>query len=98
MHVKQHFTEEYMRITMNETRRGSEDGFDVMRFEKGQTYEVADSLARSFLQNRWATVTPMTAFDVQIELHRKLDRIFQPQPTRGSLPTNPATLTAKGLL
>lgn len=38
-----------MRIRMLETRHGCEDGFRVRRFEKGKEYEVADTLAKSFL-------------------------------------------------
>lgn len=43
-----------MRITFKETRRLSEDGFTVRRFEAGQTYEVADSAARAAIRNGWA--------------------------------------------
>jgi len=39
---------------MLETRRGSEDGFAVLRFEKGRRYEVAESLARAFIRCGWA--------------------------------------------
>lgn len=43
-----------MLIFMLETRRGSEDGFAVRQFLAGMTYEVADTLARSFLRAGWA--------------------------------------------
>lgn len=43
-----------MKIIMFETRRGSEDGFIVRCFEKARCYEVADTLARSFIRRGWA--------------------------------------------
>lgn len=43
-----------MFIIMLETRRGSEDGFIVRCFEAGGEYDIADSLARSFIQRGWA--------------------------------------------
>jgi len=43
-----------MRIAMLETRRGSEDGFVVRRFEQGRIYDVADMLARTFIRAGWA--------------------------------------------
>ena len=44
-----------MIILMLETRRGSEDGFIVRYFEAGRHYDIADSLARYFIQKCWAT-------------------------------------------
>ena len=43
-----------MLIHMLETRRGSEDGSRVRRFEKGDTYDVASPLARDFMRKGWA--------------------------------------------
>lgn len=43
-----------MQVTMKETRRGSEDGFVVRCYEQGQTYNIADGLAREFLGKGWA--------------------------------------------
>lgn len=43
-----------MKITMLHTKRGSEDGFVVRQFEAGQTYDVADTLARSFVSQEVA--------------------------------------------
>jgi hypothetical protein len=43
-----------MRIKMLETRRGSEDGFAVHQYHKGCIYDVADSLAVSFIVSDWA--------------------------------------------
>lgn len=37
-----------MKITMKETKRGSEDGHSVRLFEAYKTYDVRDGLARSF--------------------------------------------------
>lgn len=41
-------------IRMLETRRGSEDAFTVRRFMKGETYDVADLLARQFIGSGYA--------------------------------------------
>ncbi len=38
-----------MRLRMLETRRGTEDGRVVRQFMAGETYDIADSLARAFL-------------------------------------------------
>ncbi len=38
-----------MRIKMLETRCGTENGFTIRRYCGGSEYDVADSLARSFL-------------------------------------------------
>lgn len=43
-----------MQITMKETRRGSEDGFTVQRYEAGQSYDVAHTLACQLINNGWA--------------------------------------------
>ena len=39
-----------MWIKMLDTRRGSEDGHISKTFHKGESYDVADSLARSFMR------------------------------------------------
>ena len=44
-----------MYILMLGTYRGSEDAHEVKQFEEGQCYEVADTLARSFIRDRKAT-------------------------------------------
>lgn len=44
-----------MQVTMKETRRGSEDGFTVRCYEQGETYDIADGLARAFLRDGSAT-------------------------------------------
>ena len=49
-----------MRILMLETRRGSEDGFIVRRFDAGQTYELAQMLARRFIRRGWAIEHPQS--------------------------------------
>lgn len=43
-----------MRIVMLETRSGCEDGFIVRYFRKHRTYELADTLARTFINAGWA--------------------------------------------
>lgn len=43
-----------MKIKKIESRRGSEDGFTVKRYHAGGVYEVAHSLAASFIRNGWA--------------------------------------------
>ena len=45
-----------MKITMLETRRGTEDGFLVRRYHEGETYEVTHALAVVFLRQGWARV------------------------------------------
>lgn len=52
-----------MKITMLATRRGSEDGHVVKRFYEGETYEVADTLARSFIANGWAYPVESSLFE-----------------------------------
>lgn len=47
----------FMQIFMLQSRRGSEDGFSVRFFEAGLLYDVADTLARAFIQADWATET-----------------------------------------
>ena len=43
-----------MRIKMRETRLGSENGYDVFLYQKGQIYDVGESLATSFLNANFA--------------------------------------------
>lgn len=43
-----------MQITMNETRCGSESINSVKFYQKNETYDVADTLARHFIANGWA--------------------------------------------
>ncbi len=44
-----------MRLTMNETQKGSQDGITLDTFEEGETYDVAISLAQVFLNKKWAS-------------------------------------------
>lgn len=39
-----------MKIEMNYTRRTCEDGFTVIRLEKGQTYDIAHSAATALIR------------------------------------------------
>lgn len=43
-----------MKITMLGTHRGTEDGFTVRRFLKGETYDITHSLAVVFIRLGWA--------------------------------------------
>ncbi|NBX02715.1 MAG: hypothetical protein EBR02_01345 [Alphaproteobacteria bacterium] len=43
-----------MHIFMLTTHRGSEDGFSLRLFEREEHYDVADTLARSFIARGWA--------------------------------------------
>lgn len=43
-----------MRITMRASRYGCEDGYVVQRYEQGETYDVTDRLARSFIARGYA--------------------------------------------
>jgi hypothetical protein len=102
--------EDTVKIKMLETRRGSEDGFAVRRFEKGEAYDVADTLARSFLNAGWAynaesededaggLASSDLVFGPLARANSDFNRLFRPQPSRGTGPTNPATLIAKGEL
>lgn len=41
-------------VKMLQTRKGSEDGFIVKQFYAGQTYDIAESLARLFFAYGYA--------------------------------------------
>lgn len=43
-----------MIITMLETRRGSPNGFDIVRYYKDVVYDIPDELARHFLRSGYA--------------------------------------------
>lgn len=43
-----------MLVTMLGSMTGSEDGFNVKRFEKGQQYDMADMLARHWISMGYA--------------------------------------------
>ena len=45
---------------MTETHRGSEDGFVVRCFYKGSHYDIADTLARAFINAGWAIQIPVS--------------------------------------
>ena len=42
------------RYTMLETRTGSPDGFDLISYKAGETYELPDLLASHFCRRGWA--------------------------------------------
>ena len=94
-----------MHIQMTETRRSIPDGFTVVQYHNGCIYEVPHTMGTQFVRNGWATevegeIAPKPTFsgvlDTLAKANIDFDRIFRPQPTRGSAPTNPATLAAKG--
>ena len=43
-----------MFVLMLFTRRGSEDGFVVRQYIAGESYDMADGLARYFMRSGWA--------------------------------------------
>lgn len=43
-----------MHVRMLSTRRGSPNGVDVRRYEKGQIYYVSESLGQTFVKEGWA--------------------------------------------
>ena len=45
-----------MQVTMLYTRRGSQDGFAVEQFIEGNTYNMSDTLARSFVRSGQAII------------------------------------------
>jgi hypothetical protein len=92
-----------MQITMLETRRGSENGQMVRRYEKGQTYEVAEMLGRSFIGSGWA-MEKRCADDLIARMDSShnarsepgLTAIMQQFDAIFRVPTNPATYADKG--
>jgi hypothetical protein len=54
-----------MYVRMLQTRRGSEDGFAVRRFYEGCVYDVADTLARIFINARWAVACEKTSIHIE---------------------------------
>ena len=91
-----------MHIKMLQTRRGSPDGFTVALYDAGDVYDVGDSLGTRFVRDGWATeldaeASPKPAIDAMARANTDFDRTFRPQSTRGSAPTNVATLLAKGI-
>ena len=93
-----------MFIKMLETRRVSDDGFVVRQLHAGDVYELRHSTATMIVRNGWGRevegeATPPSFSGVLDTLARAnvdFDQVFRPQPTRGSAPSNPATLLAKG--
>lgn len=47
-----------MRVIMKKTQRGSEDGIHVQLYVQGQTYELGESLAASFVKGKVAQPAP----------------------------------------
>lgn len=87
-----------MLIKMLETRRGSPDGYSVLKYEKGMIYDMPDALAKSFLRAGWCYNVepddePTARWDAADVLYQalkpptreQLERILRP------VATNPAT-------
>lgn len=47
-----------MRVLMTKSMPGSEDGIHIKRYEAGETYELGDDLAHSFLTSKAARPAP----------------------------------------
>ena len=47
-----------MRLQMLSTQRGSPNGYDVKTFYEGEVYDVSESLARVFVEQKWAKKAP----------------------------------------
>jgi len=77
-----------MKITMNETRRICDDGFTPRRLEKGQTYDLGDTMARAAIRQGWAIEAP----EGMDAVNRQFDSVFG----QSARPTNPATLKTMG--
>lgn len=60
------------KITMLETRRGTQDGYRIELFESGKTYTVTDDLAYRFLKDRYAALGELNAEQLK-ESHKKAD-------------------------
>lgn len=84
-----------MQIKMITTHYGSEDGFAVKQYLKGELYSVADTLARYFMSNGWAyNCDPIEeTFIVFEQDHGQATRTFRPQPMS---PHHPKTLQELG--
>lgn len=48
-----------MKVRMLETRRGSDNGYKIVLYMKGETYEVGDSLGRAFIASGFARRVPV---------------------------------------
>lgn len=61
-----------MHIKMDETRRGSEDGFRVIQYSKGVVYySVPDTLACHFIRNGWGHRATLAEMSEQINRARE---------------------------
>lgn len=50
-----------MQVKMKSTQKGSPDGITVNTYEKGEVYDLPDSLAVVFLEEGWAEKPRKTA-------------------------------------
>ena len=58
-------------VKMLQTRKGTEDGFCVQQFEKGEVYNMQDNLARTFFNLEYAKKA--TACEV---LYSEMENVF----------------------
>lgn len=56
-----------MEVQMLQTRFGTEDGFNVLTYEAGKHYDMAESLACFFLREGWAKRSEKAIIDIQRE-------------------------------
>ena len=47
------------KILMLQTRKGTEDGFTVNQYTKGEIYDVREGMARQFYRDGWAERAPL---------------------------------------
>ncbi len=47
-----------MRVVMTKSMPGSEDGVHVQRYQEGETYDLGEALARSFVGSKCARPAP----------------------------------------
>lgn len=47
-----------VRVIMAKSMRGSEDGIHIQQYNEGETYELGDALAQSFLGSKCARPAP----------------------------------------
>lgn len=68
-----------MRVRMLETRRGTEDGFVVRRFEQGIVYDLADCLARRFIAAGRAEAMEKPVYPFKIQQNSEWSKLW-PKP------------------
>jgi hypothetical protein len=59
-------------VKMLQTRKASEDGFIVKQFYAGQTYDIAESLARLFFAHGYAERGDLRSFNNASKIKHKI--------------------------